>query len=196
MSSTEGKVRANITIKGDVQGVGYRDVVKRAARKMKLTGFVENAPGDEVRIVCDGDRESVESFIKLIKIKEPPIDVEDLKVSFEGPTGKFGHFEIRRSDMTAELGERLDIANAKMERMIQKQDVMIQKQDETVSVLKEFWNETSENFKLLHSDNLKLHEITAKHDADMQHLFGVVDVEISELKKRLKRVESAVEVSQ
>ncbi|MFH1323102.1 MAG: acylphosphatase [Methanobacteriota archaeon] len=47
------QVRAVITASGEVQRVGYRDVVERAARKMKLTGFVENIRPYDVRIVCE-----------------------------------------------------------------------------------------------------------------------------------------------
>lgn len=112
---TEEKVRADIIAKGEVQGVGYRDVVKKAARKTKLTGYVENAPGDEIRIVCEGEKASIESFIKLIKIKEPPIDVEDLKVDFTEATGKFGHFRIKRGDMAEEMGERIDLLRAELD---------------------------------------------------------------------------------
>lgn len=112
--TSEEKVRADITARGEVQGVGYRDIVKKAARKMKLTGFVENAPSDEIRIVCEGDKESIESFIELIKINEPPIDVEDLKVDFTEATGKFGHFRIKRGDMAEELGERIDLLRAEI----------------------------------------------------------------------------------
>ena len=50
------QVRAVITASGEVQRVGYRDVVERAARKMKLTGFVENIRPYDVRIVCEGNK--------------------------------------------------------------------------------------------------------------------------------------------
>ena len=46
------------------------------------------------------------------------------------------NFEIKCGDMTEELGERLDIANAKMTEMTQKQDVMIEKLDNNTYILK------------------------------------------------------------
>jgi len=121
------QVRAVITASGEVQRVGYRDVVERAARKMKLTGFVENIRPYDVRIVCEGDKISVDSFINLIRIKEYPVDVERLDIRFENATGEFEYFEIKRGDMTEELGERIDIARAEMTKMTQKQDLMIEK---------------------------------------------------------------------
>ncbi|HJH30600.1 MAG TPA: acylphosphatase, partial [Methanosarcinaceae archaeon] len=123
------QIKAVIIARGEVQRVGYRDVVERAARKMKLTGIVENIKPYDVKIVCEGNKTSIDSFIKVIDTKEYPIEVEELEINFDDATGEFDYFEIKRGDMTEELGERLDIANAKMNQMIGKQDVMIGKQD-------------------------------------------------------------------
>jgi hypothetical protein len=55
--------------------------------------------------------------------------VEHLDVSFQDATGEFNYFEIKRGDIVEELGERLDIANAKITQLVQKQDEMIEKMD-------------------------------------------------------------------
>ncbi len=192
------QVRAVIIASGEVQRVGYRDIVERVARKMKLTGFVENIKPYDVRIVCEGDKKSIDSFFKLIKIKEYPVDVEHLDVNFECATGEFDYFEIKRGDMTEELGERLDIANAKMTTMIQKQDVMVQKQDISIqkqdimiekldnntSILNDFKQETNENLN-------RLTNIMTKHDVDAQERIANISTEISGIKERLSRLESA-----
>ena len=162
------QARAIITASGDVQRVGYRGVVERFARKMKLTGFVENIKPYDVRIVCEGNKTSIDSFIRLIRIKEYPIDVEHLDVMFEDATGEFEYFEIKRGDMAEELGERLDIANIKMTVMTQKQDVMIEKLGNNTFILKDntsilidFKNETNDNLG-------RLTNIMTKHDIDAQ----------------------------
>jgi len=207
------QVRAIIIARGEVQRVGYRDVVERAARKMKLTGIVENIKPYDVRIVCEGNKTSVDSFVKLIDIKEFPIEVEELEVSFEDATGEFDYFEIKRGDMVEELGERLDIANARMKHMIEKQDVTIEKQDvmiekqdvmiekqdvmiekqdvmiektdDNTSILKDFKSETNRNFT-------QLTNIMTKHDVDAQERIAALTVEVSDIKARLVRVESAL----
>ncbi|MBU4340023.1 MAG: acylphosphatase [Euryarchaeota archaeon] len=63
------QVRAIITASGEVQRVGYRGVVERFARKLKLTGCVENIKPYDVRIVCEGDKASIDSFLRLIRLK-------------------------------------------------------------------------------------------------------------------------------
>lgn len=179
------QIKADIIAKGEVQRVGYRDVVERAARKMKLTGIVENVKPYDVKIICEGNRTSIDSFIKLIDIKEPPIEVEELEVSFEDATGDFDYFEITRGDMTEELGERLDIANNKMNQMIEKQDVMIGKIDDNTSILKDFKSETNRNFT-------QLTNIMTKHDVNAQERIVALTAEVSDIEARLVRVESAL----
>jgi len=131
-------VRAEIIARGEVQRVGYRDVVERAARTLKLTGFVVNVKPYDVRIVCEGERSAIDSFIEQIKIARYPIAVEDLAVRFEPATGEYAYFEIKRGDMAEELGERLDLANTRMTEMAQQQGIMIQKQDETIGEIRSF----------------------------------------------------------
>jgi acylphosphatase len=48
-------VRARSIARGDAQRVGYRDTVEYAARKLNLTGFVENLKPYDVRIIVEGD---------------------------------------------------------------------------------------------------------------------------------------------
>jgi acylphosphatase len=193
------QVRAIITASGEVQRVGYRGVVERFARKMKLTGFVENIKPYDVMIVCEGNKASIDSFIRLIKTKEYPIDVENLDVKFEDATGEFEYFEIRRGDMAEELGERLDVANAKMTIMTQKQDVMIEKLDNNTSILKENSSALKENtsiligFKNETNENLnRLTNIMTKHDVDAQERIVNLTVEISGIKERLTNLEMAI----
>ncbi len=200
------QVRAVITASGEVQRVGYRDVVERAARKMKITGFVENIKPYDVRIVCEGDKASIESFVRLIRMKEYPVEVENLDIRFGDATGEFEYFEIKRGDMTEELGERLDIARAEMTKMTRKQDVMIGKLDNNTSILKESTSILKENTSILKentsilkdfknetNENLgQLTNIMTKHDVDAQERIANLTMEISGIKERLSRLESAI----
>jgi predicted phage tail protein len=173
---------------------------------MKLTGNVSNIKPYDVGIVCEGNKANIDSFLRLIKMKEYPIDVENLEIRFEDATGEFEYFEIKRGDMTEELGERLDIANAKMTEMSQKQDVMIEKLDNSTSILKENTSILKENtsvlkentsilidFKNETNENLnRLTNIMTKHDVDAQERIANLTVEISDIKDRLTHLESAI----
>ncbi len=155
--------RALIIAKGEVQRVGYRDNVEKIARKLKLTGFVENLKPYDVKIVAEGEQDALDAFITQIKIeKHPiaPISVEELDVRFEAATDEFVYFEIKRGDWQDELGERLDVAGALLyrsvelgaksvaigEKMLDRQDVMIEKQDGHTQILTEFRDQTLQGF--------------------------------------------------
>lgn len=58
--------RAVIIAKGKVQRVGYRDAVEEIARKLEITGFVENVKPYDVRIVAEGEDDNIEQFIDMI----------------------------------------------------------------------------------------------------------------------------------
>ncbi|MGB9727647.1 MAG: acylphosphatase [Nitrososphaeria archaeon] len=90
--------RATIVAKGDVQRVGYRDNVERIARKLNLTGYVENLKPYDVKVVAEGSEENLKQFIELIKIQKFQIFVESLEVSWSDPTGEFSCFEIKRGE--------------------------------------------------------------------------------------------------
>ncbi|HDN65734.1 MAG TPA: acylphosphatase [Methanosarcinales archaeon] len=141
--------RVTIIAKGEVQRVGYRDIVEKIARKLHLTGYVENLKPYDVKIVAEGDENSLNEFLTRIRIdKHPvsPISVEDIDIEFGAATREFEYFEIRRGDWTEELGERMDVAGALLYRsvelgiesvgigrvMLGKQDQMLGKQDQMI----------------------------------------------------------------
>ncbi|MEM1548230.1 MAG: acylphosphatase [Thermoproteota archaeon] len=105
--------------KGEVQRVGYRDEVERIARKLGLTGYVENLKPYDVKIVAEGDEEKLRQFIGLLKIQKYPIFVEELDVSWYDATGEFSYFEIKRGDWKEELFERLDAAGRLLHRSVE-----------------------------------------------------------------------------
>lgn len=71
------------TVSGDVQGVGYRNFVTKAARKLSLEGHAENMDDGTVKILCRGATDALSRFKSLINVKNPKeaplIDVESIK---------------------------------------------------------------------------------------------------------------------
>jgi hydrogenase maturation protein HypF len=57
-------LRAEIFVKGIVQGVGFRPFIYRIAVENKLVGFVRNQGDAGVKIVVEGKKESIEKFFK------------------------------------------------------------------------------------------------------------------------------------
>ncbi len=54
------------TVKGKVQGVGYRKFVKYAAISNHIIGAVRNLDNGDVEVFADGDQENINSFFKEI----------------------------------------------------------------------------------------------------------------------------------
>ncbi len=145
--------RAIIIVKGYVQRVGYGDQVENIARKLGVTGFVENVKPYDVRIVAEGEKDSIEKFIQQIKIEDPPILVEKVDVSFEEPTHEFGYFEIKRGDWKEELGERFDLAGkilygirGTQRELIGGQKELLNKQKDGIEEMRGFRQDTMQRF--------------------------------------------------
>ncbi|MBU4265698.1 MAG: acylphosphatase [Candidatus Altiarchaeales archaeon] len=154
--------RARIIVKGEVQGVGYRGEVKKIARKLDIVGKVRNVKPYDVEIIAEGEKKNLEGFTEQIRIKESPIEVEDIQTEFEPATGEFDYFEIERGDLGEELGERLDIARGVMNDMVGKQDQTIQ-EVKTVGVKVDNMAETTDNnFTTLRSDYGKISKTMEK----------------------------------
>ena len=156
--------RVEIIASGDVQKVGFRDVIQKIGRDLGLSGTVENREPYDVRIVAEGEEDGLKEFIEALKIKRGPIQVRELEVSWAEATGEFPYFKILRGDWQDELGERFDVAVGLLHRsieigeenlalgrenlavskenlaigkkMLEKQDTMIERQDETIGEIR------------------------------------------------------------
>ncbi|MBU4374030.1 MAG: acylphosphatase [Euryarchaeota archaeon] len=186
------KIRAILTVKGEVQRVGYRDAVERIARKMKLTGYVENIEPYDVRIVCEGEKNIVESFMEQIKIKDERINVESIDLTYEKPTDEFTFFKIKRGELVEEIGERFDRANYDLK-------VMTEKQTDTINILKENTNLLKENTNTLTSfrdetnNNLtSLRNETNNNFTNLDSKYHVISEDMRSLKDDIHKLTEAM----
>ncbi len=95
--------RLAITVRGVVQGVGFRPFVYNAARSRGLSGWVRNEAGS-VRIEVQGDPSAVEAFVEALRRDHPPqARVDGVKVEEISPLpkGEETAFEIRTSEGTS-----------------------------------------------------------------------------------------------
>jgi len=97
--------KASITVKGEVQRAGYRYQVQDIARRIGITGLVRNQPDGTVQIIAEGEEDKIKDFIRKIKIKEPPIKVEQIETQYTKPTGEYAAFIIQYGEPPEEIGE-------------------------------------------------------------------------------------------
>ena len=192
-------IRSRYIIHGDVQRVGYRDVVQKLAIKNGITGEVRNLEDLEVQIIAEGTREAISHFSNVINIQDFPINVESIETREEPYTGEFRTFKIIRGDTGEEMAERMDTAiqhltligkysktaadNSttliemmhtsldKQDQMLEKQDQMLGKQDDMISLQ----HETVDEIKGLRKDSK-----------------SYLEKEFSEIHKRLHSIENAL----
>ncbi len=56
-----------ITIKGRVQGVGFRYYIKKVAQKLAVKGYVKNMPNGDVFIVAKARKDVLENFLSYCR---------------------------------------------------------------------------------------------------------------------------------
>ena len=70
----------HIFISGFVQGVGFREFIKRSARKLGLTGWVRNLLDNRVEAVFCGSKEQIEKIITICRKGPFLSEVRDVEV--------------------------------------------------------------------------------------------------------------------
>ena len=140
--------RITAIVQGDVQSVGYRDRVLKSARKFNIRGFVENLKPYDVKIIAEGEEDSLNKFLEEIKIKRYPIMVEDINVKWEEPRDEFEYFEIKRGDWKDELGERMDMAGTFLYRSVEIGEENLSIGKENLSIGKENLSVAKENLSI------------------------------------------------
>ena len=91
MKSTQAKL---ITVRGRVQGVGFRYFVQNEAARLGLTGNVRNCPDSTVEIVVEGTARAIADLIEQVKqgprlARVERVDAVDIPVE-----GTYGSFSI------------------------------------------------------------------------------------------------------
>ena len=88
----EEKVR--VLVYGRVQGIGYRNFVKKYAKMLGLKGYVRNLPENRVEAVFCGDKSDIEKMIEIMKKNHPLAEVKDIKVEKIDIETNFSDFHI------------------------------------------------------------------------------------------------------
>ena len=87
-------IRRRVVVSGRVQGVFFRDTVRRMAESRGIAGWVSNRQDGRVEAVFEGSEESVEAIVDFCRQGPRRAEVEGLEVSAEDLEGLSG-FEVR-----------------------------------------------------------------------------------------------------
>lgn len=86
--------QVHLQIMGSVQGVGYRQFLKKEAERRRITGWTRNLPDGSVEALLQGEKQEIEAF--LLRLREGPFlaEVKDLRVDWEDMEEKVSDFVI------------------------------------------------------------------------------------------------------
>ncbi|MEO8470341.1 MAG: acylphosphatase [Chloroflexota bacterium] len=88
-------VRLEATIRGVVQGVGFRYFVFELARRTSVTGWVANGGAGEVRCVMEGERADLERLLMELERGPAGALVDQVQAVWMPGTNSFRDFSIR-----------------------------------------------------------------------------------------------------
>jgi acylphosphatase len=83
----------HLLIQGRVQGVWYRESMRREAERLGVAGWVRNAPDGSVEAVVQGSDEAVDALIAWAHDGPPMAQVE--RITQTDTQGQFSGFEKR-----------------------------------------------------------------------------------------------------
>jgi hydrogenase maturation protein HypF len=96
MAKVETSALVRISVRGVVQGVGFRPFVFQLATKYNLKGWVCNT-SEDVKIEVQGDNRDLEHFVSELQNNAPPLArIESISVTYH-PPADYTKFEIRHS---------------------------------------------------------------------------------------------------
>lgn len=199
--------RIHVIVGGEVQGVGYREEVKRIAFGLNIFGCVRNLEDGRVEIIAEGENKNIEEFLDRINIKRYPVFVVDIEIEEEIYSGEFKSFKVIRdkdvqkemlsalSRGTVEIHEVKEILLAvkqdtssmleKQDLMLEKQDKMLEKQDLHLKITERGFAEVKEEMRKGFGE---VKDEMRKGFGDMHQDFGEVKEEVHLLREDFREL--------
>ena len=89
-------IAAHLTIRGRVQGVGFRHFMNRTARDLHVTGWVRNRRDGSVEAVIAGTPDAVHTMMERARRGPSHAMIAEFEVT--SATGSFEQFEMRGTE--------------------------------------------------------------------------------------------------
>ena len=91
----DGLARLEATVRGRVQGVGFRYFVVRRAMELGVVGWVANTPDGSVQLVAEGSRDALDALEAGLRVGPMGAVVEAVDAVHMAGTGRLDRFRIR-----------------------------------------------------------------------------------------------------
>jgi acylphosphatase len=83
-------IRRRVIVRGLVQGVYFRDTVRRHATARGVSGWARNRLDGSVEIVFEGEQDAVDALVQLSRAGPRGARVDDVEIVDEEPEGLCG----------------------------------------------------------------------------------------------------------
>ena len=83
-------IRRRVVCQGRVQGVFFRDSLRRLAEREGVAGWARNSLDGTVEAVFEGEPDAVERLVDFCRLGPPHASVERVEVAEEPPEGLAG----------------------------------------------------------------------------------------------------------
>jgi acylphosphatase len=90
-----GERRLELTVRGRVQGVGFRMFALDRARALGLRGWVANQAGGAVGIVAEGPEDALLRLLAAAREGPPGSRIDHVAEAWSASTGAFDGFSIK-----------------------------------------------------------------------------------------------------
>jgi acylphosphatase len=88
-------IRLEATVRGLVQGVGFRWYIVRRGSEFGLTGWTANQADGSVRVVAEGSPAAVDRLLELLNRGPSGARVEAVESMRVAATGEFSSFTVK-----------------------------------------------------------------------------------------------------
>jgi acylphosphatase len=177
------KIRAILTIKGDVQEAGYRVIIQKTALKMGFTGYAENLKNGNVKVVCECDENRLDIFIETITVRNAFVSVENIEKNVEKATGEYESFEVKVGDLAFEMFQGYATAGKYFNWLGQKVDASIEATKEVGQKVEGVGQKVDMVGDKV--DNLTVH--TDEHFNKLDEKYGIVSETLISMNKEQTR---------
>jgi acylphosphatase len=92
---SERDVQRRVVVRGEVQGVFFRDSTQREASTRGVAGWVRNRDDGSVEAVFEGPPDAVDAMVEWCRSGPSSADVRDMEASLEREPDGLDGFEVR-----------------------------------------------------------------------------------------------------
>lgn len=94
--SEQDTVTLHATVRGRVQGVGFRQFVQHRASRIGLAGWVRNRPdGNTVEVMAEGTQSDIDRLLEDLRSGPPGARVDELDVAWSEMNELPSPFQVR-----------------------------------------------------------------------------------------------------